>query len=787
MNQEAITTAAKHRQAGRWAEAERIYRQLLSQRPDNADALHGLGALAERAGHLDAAIDLFGRASRLRPTDAIFHNDLGKALIRKGRRADAGISFQKAVELNPNYAEAHSNLGNTLGDNLRFDEAIAAYQRAIAIDPDYVEASYNLGNALRKQGRWQESIDAYQHAIALRPGLAEAHNNLGNVLLDNGRHEQAAAAFRKAIELRPKQPMGFNNLASALRKIGDRDAAMELLDKAITLDGNYATAFLNRGLIQRDRGQHKEALESIRKAVALKPDFAEALHDLVDLLRIMGRHPEAITVCQRAIQTRPDYAEAHNVLGGLLQELGNLDEAFASCSRALAIHPGLAEAHNNLGNVYREQGRLDKAIESYRRGVELKPTAVGIHSNLVFTTQFCAQYDASAILQENRAWADRHETPLLAEARPHSNHRTPGRILRVGYVSPYFRTHSAAFFLMPLLASHDPTQVRVFCYSGARRADDITAQFRRLDHTWRDTAGMSDAELAGKVREDQIDILIDVALHMQDSRLLMFARKPAPVQVTWLGYPGTTGLSSIDYRLTDPYLDPVGQGDEFYSERSIRLPHSFWCYRPLIPTPDVNPPPGLQNGHVTFGCFNNFHKVTPQTLELWVNTLAAVPRSRLIILAPPGGHRDMVRETFQRGGIAGDRIEFVGRLPLEDYFRLYHRVDLCLDTIPYPGHTTTMDSLWMGVPVITLVGQTAVGRGGLSILTNLNLPGLIARSPEQYVDIARATAGDLAALAEMRAGMRERMQSSPLMNARQFARDMEDAYRQMWTTYCSRV
>jgi len=273
---------------------------------------------------------------------------------------------------------------------------------------------------------------------------------------------------------------------------------------------------------------------------------------------------------------------------------------------------------------------------------------------------------------------------------------------------------------------------------------------------------------------------------MQDSRLLTFARRPAPVQVTWLGYPGTTGLSAIDYRLTDPILDPPGQNDDLYSERSIRLPRSFWCYAPVVETAEVSPPPALESGRITFGCLNNFHKVTAETLDLWVEVLAATPNSRLILLSPPGAHRETVGQRFGRAGVAAARIEFVDRLPSEAYFRLYQRIDICLDTVPYPVHTTTLDSLWMGVPVISLEGPTTVGRGGVSILTNVDLQGLIARTPEEYVAVSRAVAGDLPALAELRQTLRGRLRASALMDGARFAADLEGAFALMWRAYCGR-
>jgi protein O-GlcNAc transferase len=287
------------------------------------------------------------------------------------------------------------------------------------------------------------------------------------------------------------------------------------------------------------------------------------------------------------------------------------------------------------------------------------------------------------------------------------------------------------------------------------------------------------------VREDSIDILVDLALHMAGSRLLAFARKPAPVQVTFAGYPGTTGLSAIDYRLTDPYLDPPGLSDQFYSEESIRLADTFWCYDPLSAEPAPNDLPARRDGWVTFGCFNNFCKVNDSVLGLWARAVRAVERSRLVLAAPEGTARQHVQDLLDREGVSGDRVTMVNYRPRSSYLELYHGIDIALDTFPYNGHTTSLDALWMGVPLVTLVGQTVVGRAGLSQLTNLGLPELIGHSADQYVEIAVELADDLPRLAELRATLRDRMQGSPLMDAPGFARSVESAYRSMWRRWCA--
>jgi len=302
---------------------------------------------------------------------------------------------------------------------------------------------------------------------------------------------------------------------------------------------------------------------------------------------------------------------------------------------------------------------------------------------------------------------------------------------------------------------------------------------------WRDTTHLADEQLADQIRQDQIDILVDLTMHMAHGRPLLFARKPAPIQVCWLAYPGTTGLTTMDYRFTDPHLDPPGDQDQYYSEHSIRLPDSFWCYQPLFDELAVNPLPVLTNGDVTFGCLNNFCKVNASVLDLWAQVLRAVDRSRLLLLAPGGSPRPRTHQTLRQHGISPDRVTFVDRRPLQDYFRLYQQIDICLDTFPANGHTTSLDAFWMGVPVVTFAGQTAIGRGGLSQLTNLGLPELVAHTPEQFVQIATALAGNLPRLSQLRATLRDRLQSSPLMDAPRFARNVENAFRQMWRHWCA--
>jgi predicted O-linked N-acetylglucosamine transferase (SPINDLY family) len=541
---------------------------------------------------------------------------------------------------------------------------------------------------------------------------------------------------------------------------------------------------LESGWSHHQAGRLAEAEAAYREILSRNPNHAGALHLLGVLAGQAGRYDAALDLIRRAIAISSTDAFSHNNLGSALMAMGQLDEAIASYQQAIRLKPDFAGAHNNLGTALNGVGQLDQAIASYRQAIRIKPDFAQAHSNLVFSFHHHPGYDARMIYEEARRWNQQHAEPLKKFIQPHQNNRDPERCLRIGYVSADFYDHASAFFLLPLFRYHDRRQVEVFCYALRANSDNVTQQMKDHVQHWRTTVGQPDAKVAAQVREDQIDILVDLKLHTADNRLLIFAAKPAPVQVTWLGYPGTTGMDSVDYRLTDPYLDPPGLDDPFYSERSIRLPDTFWCYDPLTSEPAINAPPCLEKGFVTFGCLNNPRKVTDVVLMLWAQVLKTLSTSRLLLLAPEGSLRQRVLDRLGREGIGPERMEFVAKQSRWEYLNIYHRIDIGLDTVPYNGHTTSLDSFWMGVPVITLVGQTAVGRAGLSQLTNLGLPELVARTPEQYVQIATDLAKDLPRLAELRRTLRPRMQASPLMDAPRFARNVEAAYRQMWRNWC---
>lgn len=600
-----------------------------------------------------------------------------------------------------------------------------------------------------------------------------------------GRLADAQASYRQILAQQPRHPDALHLMGVIALQAGRYAVAIEMISAAATLTPNAAEIHANLGEAYRRDGQLRPAAASLQRSLALDPSNANAHNNLGIVQKDLGHLSDAEQGFRHALALRPDHAEALNNLGGLLKDLGQRDDALTCFLHAAELQPGLFDVHTNLGNLYWDLGRLDESLASFRRALEIDPGSAKTHSCFIFVQQFHPTVTSETIRAEVRQWNDRHAAPLRGTIAPHRNDRQAERRLRIGYLSPDLRDHVVGLNVLPLFRHHDRTQFEVFAYIDVPKPDGITAQFRELADGARVVIGQSHEQVAAAIRADQIDVLVDLALHLAENRLPVFARKPAPVQVTFAGYPGTTGLETMDYRLTDPYLDPPNEFDALYAERSVRLPHSFWCYAPLSPEPAVNPLPAGTRGGVTFGCLNNFSKSNASTWRLWARVLRAVANSRLLLLAPVGSPRQRVAEVLAAEGIEPARLEFVAPVPRREYLASYHRIDLGLDTLPYNGHTTSLDSFWMGVPVVSLVGATVAGRGGFSQLSNLGLPELATRSPDEFVGVAQQLACDLPRLAALRAGLRERVARSPLMDAPRFTRDVEAAYRTMWRTWCA--
>ncbi|MDB5329844.1 MAG: tetratricopeptide repeat family protein, partial [Phycisphaerales bacterium] len=576
--------------------------------------------------------------------------------------------------------------------------------------------------------------------IAVQQAVERAHRHLAV-----GQLAQAEALYRQALNASPRHHEALHYLGVVALRVRQFEAAIGLMRQSIGEAPGIVVYRTNLGLALAEARRFEDAIVCQRQVIALAP-------------------------------TAPG---AHSNLGDSLAALGQRESAIECYRKELSLHPASGKVWSNLGVDLGGTGRIPEAIACYRRSIALLPGISAIHSKLLMLLHFDPQADAASIRDEHRRWADRHAAPLSSEIRPHPNDRAPGRRLRIGYVTPDFWLHVVGRAMLPVLANHDHGRFEVFCYSAATFPDAMTHQLKSHADVWRETADLSDAQLAEQIRQDQIDVLVDLTLHMGGSRMLTFARKPAPVQITYVGYAASTGLPAMDYRITDIHLDPPETPSDG-PERLLRLPHCYWAYRPPTQTPDVGQLPALRNGYVTFGSFNNFRKINPGVIDVWARLLRELPGSRLTLLLRGGTANEHVYRLFEHQGVPREQIRLLPFQPLDAYFQLYQEVDISLDPFPYNGGITSLDSLWMGVPFVTLAGRRAVSRAGLSLLTNLDLPDLIAHSADEYVQKTLDLARDTGRMDHYRQSLRARMLGTALMNEQQFTRDLEALYSEAW-------
>jgi predicted O-linked N-acetylglucosamine transferase (SPINDLY family) len=670
----------------------------------------------------------------------------------------------------------------------RLSEAETLYRQILAANPRHADALHLLGMIVQTRGQLDDAADLMRQAIAADPSVAFYQNSLGNVLQQCGALSEAVAAYRQGIALEPNFAATYNNLGNALRLLGDLAGALLAYREALRREPSLAETHNNLGDTLRQLGQLEEAEAALRGAVALQPDYPMAHNNLGNVLLARHQVDEAIAAYGRALAIAPDFALADNNLGNALSEKGQRAEAVAAYRRAIQADPEQALAHNNLANALKERGEMEEALEHYGQALVSQWSTSSIHSNYLAALQYAPKVSLPALAEAHRAFEGRHARPLYSTWQPHAQAREPERPLRLGFVSAHFSSHPAGFFLVRCLENLDRGQFIVTCYADApRQPDPITERLSGCASQWQQVERESDEQLAQRIRGDQIDILFDLAGHTAGNRLLVFARKPAPVQITWLDYVGTTGLSAIDYILADPRQIPP-EFDRFYAEKVLRMPDDYITFDPPAMAPAVGPLPAMANGFVTFASFNITAKTTPPCVALWSRVLREVPGARLLLMN--GGFDDPVaisryRELFARHSVDPGRIIFRGWTERAELLAFYNTVDLALDTLPYNGGLTTLEAMWMGVPVITLPGETFASRHGLAHLTAAGVPETIARDPDDYVRIAAALAGDLPKLAARRAELRQRVAGSPLCDGPRFARHFGGLLREAWRRWCA--
>ncbi len=573
--------------------------------------------------------------------------------------------------------------------------------------------------------------------------------------------------------------------AVAHQRAGRLAEAEEIYRRLLATEPEHPDALHWLGVLALQRGQYQAAIELIGKALAHRPEYVAAHNNIGLAWQRQGQLDRAIAAFRRALALAPEDADLATNLGSALYEQGRLSEAAAACEQALDRAPRYALAYSNLGGIYLAQARCEAAVATLQQAIALEPDPY-THSNLLQAMHYDPRFDPEALFAEARRWDKQYAEPLRAGWRMRANSSEPERRLRLGYVSADLRRHPVGWFMAPVLEHHDRESFEVCCYASVRRPDWFTERFRAAADRWCEALALSDAALAEKIEADHIDILVDLSGHTRGHRLLAFARKPAPVQVTAGGHYGTTGLDAVDYLIADRFHAPEG-AERYFSETLVRMPHGYICYVPPAYAPMVTEAPLRRRGHITFGCYNNLAKINAQVVVLWARILRALPASSLRLQtrglndAATAAH---LKEMFAARGITGERLELAGHAPHEQLLAAYGEIDIALDPFPYSGGLTTCEALWMGVPVITLTGQNFCGRHSTSHLANVGLAELATASAEEYVRVALALAQDPERLSALRAGLREHMAASPLCDAARYTRELEAVFRRLWRRWC---
>lgn len=676
-------------------------------------------------------------------------------LYKTGYWGSAETACREAISIQKNNAPAHFLLGLALAAQNRKQEAIAPYQEAIRLQSNFLLAMGSLGQLYFELGNYTESEKIFHSAISTSKisisDKAILLGNLGGVLSAQGKHAEAVPIYQRSLSLNPDHFITHSNLGISLSSLGKLD----------------------------------EALSCYRKAISLKPDYAEGHNNLGVMLNDQRRHAEAELCFKAAIRLNENYLDAYKNLSMCLLDQNKTHEAEERIKTALSIKHDDYSCLSSLGDIYKAQRKMDAAIDCYKRAIQIKPDHPHCHHSLFSAMQFQAQPDPANWQAHYAQFRSLFEEPLKTIWQNHSNECDPLRTLNIGYVSPDFRNHAITKFIEPILINHDKSQHKIFCYYNNSIRDAVTDRLMGYSDQWLDCQAMTDAQLADQIRKDGIDILVDLTGHLAGNRILMFAHKPAPIQITYLGYPGSTGLSAIDYRLTDEYADPVG-AEVYYTENLLRLPDSLWCYRPTQALPEIEGLPAQRNGYITFGSLNNFSKIDAGSVKLWAQLLHEIPNSRLLIATVPEGklRQDFI-DSFANQGIEESRLAFVGFLDSESFYKTIQQVDIALDPLLVNGATTTCEALWLGVPTLSLIGERFLSRAGFSILHAAGLSEFAAETQDDYLRIAKYYAANLAQLAEIRAGLREKVSVSALAADQAFTKNLEKAYRKVWASWCN--
>jgi protein O-GlcNAc transferase len=748
----------------------------------NEPLLYNISGVCYKAlNQLGVAVKCYEQALVINPDYAEAHNNLGNTFKEVGQLGDSVKCFEQALAIKPDYAEAYYNLANTLKELDQLGAAIRIYEKALAINPNNAEAHSNLGLTFHELDQFDAAVKSYEQALLINPDFAAAHNNLGLTFKELGQLDAAVKSYEQALAIKANYSEAHNNLGNALKELGQLDAAVKSYYKALAINLGFAEAHSNLGNAFKELGQLDAAVKSYEQALVIKPDYAEAHNNLGIALKELGQLYAAIESYEQALVIKPDYAEAKNNLGNALSNLGQLDAAVKSYEQALVIKPDYAEAKNNLGNAFGNLGQLDGAVKSYEQALAIKPDYAEAHSNRLLLFNYSSNYDSDFLLKEAVNFGEIFRKKVSSHFSHFNCSHKPEK-LRIGFVSGDFSEHPVGYFLENVLSELSKKNLDLIAYTTTPKFDELSARIQPCFSEWKPLYGLTDENAAKLIHNDGIHILIDLSGHTALNRLPIFFWKPAPIQISWLGYFATTGIDEIDYILGDPYVTPTSLESQF-TETIYQLPKTRWCFTPPKVDINISPPPALINGYVTFGCFNNLIKMNEQVISLWIKILAAIPSSCLLLKSSQLNSlsiQSKIIKQFTTAGINPERITCEGAESREKYFVAYQRIDIALDPFPFSGGTVTMETLWMGVPVLTLQGGSLVSRQGVGILMNAGLSNWVAIDKDEYLAKAIDFASDLDQLTMIRSGLREKVLSSPLFDAKQFAKDFEQALRIIW-------
>jgi len=766
--------AAAAFERGDFATSIRISQQILETDPSNPKANHILGLSLLQTRQLPSAITHLEKALRREPHNPFLLNNLAFACHANGDLAAAERYARKALKADAQLSDAHNNLGQILVDAGKYDAAIAAYRRAVALQPENPVFLYNLGAALHlhKQER-TEAERCYRQALVRKPDFAPALSNLGALLLelDEEHWSEALELLERALMLMPDDPKTLNSLGLAHQRLKNDEVALTFFRRAIAV-ADYPPAYSNLGVLLEKRGETEEAIATFRKVLARHPDMQGAATNLFKLLYVGDRYEESYEL---AITTP--------VLDSIRLAFRAL---FITILQRMCDHDRMAAEWPIARDFFRQRfSELDQKDSD-----DLRNVTADFLNVLLLPMNYGNSFSESEIFRYHAEWGRLTTVP---DGEVRTGKRQPvgkgQERLRIGYMSPDFRHHPVGYFMRHILASHDHARFETYCYSNNGFRDELTDEFQRTADHFVDVSGLSDDDLVNRIQSDGVDILVELAAHTHGSRLLIFARRPAPLQVAYLGYPNTTGAKYIDYWITDPHAHAAE--DEWHTEQLLRLPESFLCFGALEDRPRISRPPAAANGYLTFGSFNNLRKLSADTIRLWASLLHAVPRTHLLLkdglLQGEHAHANILA-AFRKQGIGADRLQLVGRTPSrEAHFDLYNEVDIALDPVPYNGTTTTCEALWMGVPVLTLVGSAHRQRVSYSLLKNIGVEETIAFTEAEYAAIAHRLSGDLQSLHELRERVATKVRASILCDPERFTRQFEAALCGAWDDCCSNI